>query len=250
MNYIFDYGATIDTPGNHWGKTIWHAYERAGVPICEDTFREAYVFAERYLGSHAVISPTDTFHTTLSQKLRLQLEHLGYFSEEHRDNFSEEHRDNISESEGNPFESAQLHQQLLDDLYSMTVRNISESRKVIKTLHEQGHVLGVVSNFYGNIEAVLEEFNLRQFFTAVVESATEGIRKPDPRLLALCMERMKAKPKETIVIGDHLTKDISPAKQLCCTAIWIKGEPWSDEHDKLSEVAPDRIISSLNELLD
>ena len=240
MNYIFDYGATIDTPGNHWGKTIWHAYERAGVPIFEDTFREAYVYAERYLGSHAVISPTDTFHTTLSQKLRLQLEHLGYFSEEHRDNISE----------GNLSESALLHQQLLDDLYSMTVRNISESRKVIKALHEQGHVLGVVSNFYGNIEAVLEEFNLRQFFTAVVESATEGIRKPDPRLLALCMERMKAKPEETIVIGDHLTKDILPAKKLGCKAIWIKGEPWSDEHDKLSEVAPDRIISRLNELLD
>ena len=236
MNYIFDYGATIDTPGNHWGKTIWHAYERAGVPICEDTFREAYVFAERYLGSHAVISPTDTFHTTLSVKLRLQLEHLEtiYFKK------------SIIEA----IDSQKLHQALLDDLYSTTLQNISESRKVLEHLHEQGHVLGVVSNFYGNIEAVLAEFNLRQFFTTVVESATEGIRKPDPRLLALCMERMKAKAQETIVIGDHLTKDIAPAKKLGCTAVWIKGEPWSDEHDKLLEVAPDRIISRLSELLD
>ncbi len=239
MNYIFDYGATIDTPGNHWGKTIWHAYERAGVPICEETFREAYVFAERYLGSHAVISPTDTFHTTLSLKLRLQLEHLGYFSE------GEEGKPSCGQSS-----SERLHRQLLDDLYSQTEDSIEESRKVLEHLHEQGHSLGLVSNFYGNIEAVLAEFNLRQFFSAVVESATVGIRKPDPRLLALCMERMKAKPQETIVIGDHLTKDIAPAKKLGCTAVWIKGEPWSDEHDKFKEVAPDRIISRLSELLD
>ncbi len=224
MNYIFDYGATIDTPGNHWGKTIWHAYERAGVPICEDTFRDAYVYAERYLGSHDVISTTDTFHTTLSVKLRLQLEHLGLY---------EDH----------------LHATLLDDLYSMTVSNIATSKAVLEKLKSEGNNLGVVSNFYGNIEAVLKEFSLLHLFTTVVESATEGIRKPDPRLLGLCMERMKAIPAETIVIGDHLSKDIQPAKTLGCTAVWIKGEPWSDEHDKLANITPDRIITTLPELL-
>lgn len=224
MYYIFDYGATIDTPGNHWGKTIWHAYERAGVPIFEDTFRDAYVYGERYLGSHDVISVTDTFRTTLSVKLKLQLEHLGLYNEE-------------------------LHAVLLNDLYSLTVKNVAESKKVLEELKSEGHVLGVVSNFYGNIDAVLKEFNLRELFTAVVESATEGIRKPDPRLLGLCIERMKAVPSETIVIGDHLSKDMKPAKILGCQAVWIKGEPWSDEHDKLVEIHPDFTISSLDSLL-
>lgn len=224
MNYIFDYGATIDTPGNHWGKTIWHAYERAGVPICEDRFRDAYVYAERYLGSHNVISVTDTFHTTLSVKLKLQLEHLGLFTEE-------------------------LHSALLDNLYSMTKKNVAASRIVLEKLKADGHILGVVSNFYGNIEAVLAEFGLRELFTAVVESATEGIRKPDPRLLGLCLERMNALPEDTIVVGDHLSKDIKPAKTLGCKAVWIKGEPWSDEHDKLSEIKPDCSITTLEELL-
>ena len=225
MNIIFDYGATIDTPGNHWGKTIWHAYERSGVPICEDTFRDAYVYAERYLGSHNVISVTDTFHTTLSVKLRLQLEHLELYTEK-------------------------LHSVLLDDLYSMTKMNVADSKVVLEKLKAAGHVLGVVSNFYGNIEAVLNEFGLRELFTAVVESATEGIRKPDPRLLGLCIERMNAIPTETIVVGDHLSKDIQPAKTLGCTAVWIKGEPWSDEHDKLSNITPDHTISKLSEILD
>lgn len=224
MNIILDYGATIDTPGNHWGKTIWHAYERADVPIFESQFREAYVFAERYLGAHKVIAATDTFHTTLSVKLRLQLEYLN-------------------------FETSDLHSRLLDDLYKMTVRNVAESKAVLTELKGRGYKLGVVSNFYGNIEAVLDEFKFRELFSVVVESATEGIRKPDPRLLGLCLERMNANPAETIVVGDHLTKDIQPAQTLGCKTVWIKGEPWSDEHDKLSVVTPDYTISNLRELL-
>ena len=49
--YIFDYGATLDTAGQHWGKVLWHAYERQNVPISESDFRDAYVYGERTLGS-------------------------------------------------------------------------------------------------------------------------------------------------------------------------------------------------------
>lgn len=236
MNIILDYGATIDTPGNHWGKTIWHAYERTGVPIFESQFREAYVFAERYLGANKVVAVTDTFHTTLSVKLRLQLEFL-----------SSQGQVTLKPSE--TFETSDLHSHLLDDLYSMTVRNVAESKEVLSELKGRGCKLGLVSNFYGNIEAVLEEFSLRELFSVVVESATEGIRKPDPRLLGLCLERMSAIPNETIVVGDHLTKDIQPAQTLGCKTVWIKGEPWSDEHDKLSAVTPDYTITNLREIL-
>lgn len=236
MNIILDYGATIDTPGNHWGKTIWHAYERAGVPIFESQFREAYVFAERYLGAHKVVAVTDTFHTTLSVKLRLQLEFLSSQGQ-------------VTFEPSETFETSDLHSRLLDDLYTMTVRNVAESREVLTELKGRGCKLGVVSNFYGNIEAVLDEFKLRELFSVVVESATEGIRKPDPRLLGLCLERMNANPAQTIVVGDHLTKDIQPAQTLGCKTVWIKGEPWSDEHDKLSDVTPDYTISNLCELL-
>ena len=225
MFYIFDYGATIDTPGNHWGKVIWHAYERVGVPVVEAVYREAYVYAERYLGSHQTILPTDGFRTTLSKKLRLQLDHLGLFSD-------------------------RLHTTLLDDLYSRTEANVAASKTVLQTLKQQGHSLALVSNFYGNLPAVLREFGLEELFSVVVESATEGIRKPDPRLLSLCMERLGAVAAETIVVGDHLTKDIQPAQSLGCHTVWIKGEPWSSEHDAASGVMPEHTVTSLQEILE
>ena len=37
---IFDYGGTLDTCGQHWGKKLWHAYERQHVPVTEQQFRE------------------------------------------------------------------------------------------------------------------------------------------------------------------------------------------------------------------
>ena len=74
--YIFDYGGTLDTGGNHWGKVIWHAYERQHVPVTEQQFREAYVYAERTLGKNPIIQPDFTFRQTLEKKLQLQLEFL------------------------------------------------------------------------------------------------------------------------------------------------------------------------------
>ena len=56
--YIFDYGGTLDTCGNHWGKVLWHAYERQQVPVSEEQFREAYVYAERTLGRNPIVLPT------------------------------------------------------------------------------------------------------------------------------------------------------------------------------------------------
>ena len=68
--YIFDYGGTLDTAGQHWGKVLWHAYERQQVPVDESHFREAYVYGERTLGSMPIIKHDYTFRKTLEIKLR------------------------------------------------------------------------------------------------------------------------------------------------------------------------------------
>ena len=49
---IFDYGATLDTNGNHWGQVIWHAYQFADVPVSENDYRAAYVHVERMLATN------------------------------------------------------------------------------------------------------------------------------------------------------------------------------------------------------
>ena len=53
---ILDFGGTIDTNGQHWGKMLWHSYQQEGMPVTEDAFREAYVHGERTLEKKSVDS--------------------------------------------------------------------------------------------------------------------------------------------------------------------------------------------------
>ena len=221
--YIFDYGGTLDTGGQHWGQVLWHAYERHRVPVTEAQFREAYVYAERTLGRNPIIRPDFTFRQTLETKLRLQLEYLGIRNEKFR-------------------------QTILDDLYERTKAMTAQSREVLLQLKELGLPMVLVSNFYGNMPVVLREFGFDGLFLAVVESSVVGIRKPDSRIFRLGVEALGLKPEEVTVVGDSLEKDIIPAREVGCQTVWLSGEGWSPA--SCSQGAADRVIRSLDELLE
>jgi putative hydrolase of the HAD superfamily len=172
---LFDYGATLDTFGQHWGMVIWHGYEHLGIPVTEAQYRDAYVYGERTLGSKDIIQPTDTFLTTLKVKIDLQFDFL-------RDSGAW-----LPE----PGERKAKHDALVEYLYSGLQRNMSHTRQILVQLRDRGIPMALVSNFYGNVETVLEEMQIRDFFCDVIESAQVGIRKPDPRLYALGVEALR-----------------------------------------------------------
>lgn len=225
--YIFDYGGTLDTGGNHWGKVIWHAYERVGVPVSEALFRDAYVHGERTLGRNPIIKPDFTFRQTLAQKLRLQLDFIEAASPE--------------------VSWAKHGEMLLNDLYTRTCEETSQSRSVLLQLREHFPMV-LVSNFYGNIATVLREFSLDGIFQHIVESAVVGIRKPDPRIFTLGVEALGLDPSEVVVVGDSIDKDIIPARQSGCHTVWFKGEGWTDA--PVDESQAERVINSLSELVE
>lgn len=228
--FIFDYGGTIDTAGRHWGKVLWHAYCRHEIPVTEEQFREAYVHAERTLGSQPIIKPDYTFYKTLETKLRIEMEYLmseGYW--------------NVSEDE-----YVRNHKDILEDLYEGVKQETSHSREVLTKINA-GHPMVLVSNFYGNISVVLKEFGLDKLFMQIIESAVVGIRKPDPRIFTLGVEALKLNSADVTVVGDSFYKDIVPAKKAGCKAIWFKGEGWTDE--KYDETIPDKVITDLSQLL-
>ena len=227
--YIFDYGGTLDTGGQHWGQVLWHAYERHRVPVSEAQFREAYVHAERTLGRNPIIRPDFTFRQTLETKLRLQLEFLGLKKEEYGQTI--------------------LDDLLADDLYARTVEQTARSLKVLQTLKDQGVPMVLVSNFYGNMPVVLHEFGFDGLFVKVVESAVVGIRKPDPRIFLLGVDALGLKPEEVTVVGDSLDKDIIPAHEAGCQTVWLRGEGWTPASHN-GDCPYCEIIDSLDELLE
>ncbi len=229
--YIFDYGATLDTAGQHWGRVLWHCYERRQVPVTEQQFRDAYVYGERTLGNNNIIQPDYTFRRTLEVKLRLEMERLmtsGAW------NATEE-------------EFRQKHQAVLEDAYAQVMRTTAHSREVLDVLRSRGHEMVLVSNFYGNVETVLQEFGFTEYFKSVVESAVVGIRKPDARIFQIGVERLGLRADEVMVVGDSFYKDIEPAIKAGCHTAWFKGEGWTDK--EYDETVPDRVITDLEQIL-
>ena len=224
--YIFDYGGTLDTGGQHWGKVIWHAYERQQVPVSEEAFRAAYVHAERTLGKNPIIKPDFTFKRTLQTKISIQLEYLAQLAK-------------LS-----PLDHLAP---LVDDLYARTCEETAHSRQVLLQL-KQHYPLVLVSNFYGNIATVLQEFKLDGIFDKIIESAVVGIRKPDPQIFTLGVEALGMQPNEVVVVGDSMDKDIIPAGKAGCHTVWFKGEGWTD--DPVDESPAGKVITDLTQILE
>lgn len=227
--YIFDYGGTIDTCGCHWGMKIWHAYEHLGFPVTEEQYREAYVYAERTLGKNPIIQPDFTFRRTLEEKIRLQFEHLQL--------------QGLVAATG--FSLANNCAKVVEVLYNDVVRTVAESKEVLLKLKES-YPLVLVSNFYGNIGVVLQEFGLDGIFNEIIESAVVKVRKPDPRIYQLGVEALQLPAENIVVVGDSYTKDIVPAHSIGCKTVWIKGESWTP--DEQEQGVADRVITSLKEL--
>lgn len=81
--------------------------------------------------------------------------------------------------------------------------------------------LGVVSNANGTVRRKLERVGLGRFFETVVDSAEEGMEKPDPRLFRIALERLGARPEESAYVGDIFKVDVVGARAAGLHAILI-----------------------------
>ena len=126
--------------------------------------------------------------------------------------------------------------------------NMEKTRKVLKELSEK-YKFVLVSNFYGNIHTVLKTYGIDQYFAEVVESSVVGVRKPDPKIWELGVERAGCKAEECVVVADNFNKDIAPAHSIGCRTIWLRGEGWQKAEEADMSI-PDAVVGDLAEVLD
>lgn len=192
---IFDFGGTLDSRGEHWYHVMRRAYEEEGASL----HRKAYIYGERNITPF--LSSTDTMLDLLRKKVMLQLSYSG--------------------TEASP-------ERIADRCYANARECISELRPVLTRLSGR-YPLAVVSNFYGNLDAVLRDYGIRDFFAGVVDSAVACVRKPDPAIFRLGLEITGTAPGRTLVIGDSIEKDILPAASLGCKTALVEGTPWDND---------------------
>lgn len=224
----FDFGGTLDSPFMHWMDVYLQVYtEELHLPLTAENFRASYVYAEQMMERLQLVKPFHTLLDTQRFKTRLQFDSLlerGILPD------TKENREEL-------FERAACAVTHFSSHY------VALSRKVLEVL-SQRYTLLLVSNYYGNLNQIITDLNIAIYFQSVTDSTLEGIRKPNPALWQLAIERAGLKPEEVVVIGDSTKNDILPAQLLGCQV--VKGCPsvLNQETDKDLDC-----ITTLNELI-
>ena len=217
---IFDYGGTLDTAGCHWGKMLWHAYERQQVPV--------------------------------TAKIRLEMEHLctqGAWDASEND-FKEKHEAVLDDLYGEVQRITAHSVEVLTELHKrypmLLVSNFyGNIACVLSEFGFDGLFLDIVESAVVGVRKPDPKI-----FTLGVEALNNHHLSPNthhPSSPQLGGARGAITPQETLVVGDSFYKDILPAQKAGCKTAWFKGEGWTDE--TFDETIPDLIINDLQELL-
>ena len=206
---IFDFGGTLDTGGEHWSHVISDGWKKAGVAADEALFREAYVYGEQELERTLHILPQHNLSDLLDIKIQLELQYLaqtGHFP---------------------PAMVEEKAKEIAAYCYSVAKEKISQTSKILAQLSEK-YPMVVVSNFYGNLETVLKDLDILKYFKKVIDSAKEGIRKPDSALFEKGIKALGFKAEEVLVVGDSYRHDIIPSQKLGCQTLLLEGKGWEE----------------------
>jgi putative hydrolase of the HAD superfamily len=111
----------------------------------------------------------------------------------------------------------------------------ARNRPVLKTLGKR-YRLGVVSNFYGNLEAVCQGAGLASLFAAIVDSHRVGAEKPEPAIFHAAFKKLGAKPETTVFIGDSLRRDREGARRTGMRFIWMVPQGVQATEDRAAEL--------------
>lgn len=247
---ILDYGATIDSNGKHWSEIIWDGYCQASLPLTKEQFREAYIYGERFLSMTPVVQPEFNFFELMQARIGIQLDYLlqqGVLTQS-----SLETTLKVLNDGDMPIieDMSDLTQHFSDFIagvcYDYARRCTLEALPIVEHFAEK-YEIALVSNFYGNLRSVIQDFGLQRCFRHVIDSTEVGVRKPDPAIFQIAIERLGIPEKDITVIGDSFNKDIRPAISLGCKAIWVKGTGW-DDADKKIDYEP--CVNSILQLYD
>jgi putative hydrolase of the HAD superfamily len=104
--------------------------------------------------------------------------------------------------------------------------------EAIRRIRQRGIVAAAVTNNWVSEEG--SAGSLRHLFDLVVESAIEGMRKPDPRIFTITCERLGIAPGEAVFLDD-IGSNLKTARSLGMTTIKV--------------VEPDAALAELERLL-
>ena len=226
---LFDFGGTLDFP-RHWLDRFLVHYRAAGIDIERPELDIAFSAATRTAYTCVTRLRNYSLCELVDFLLDLQFEHL--------------------QLQGMAVPSwsgaSELKQQIRERFVAESAEGLARSRLLLASLAPHLKI-GVVSNFYGNLDRVIAEADLAQMIAVTADSGLLGFHKPDSRIFLAPLAHLGVQPRETVMVGDSLRKDCAPARALGMKTIWLHyREP--NVRTATSSDSADFTIESLEEL--
>lgn len=127
----------------------------------------------------------------------------------------------------------------------------ADTISTLEALRSAGLRLAIVSNAAddADVQTLVDNAGIRTYFDFILSSAACGIRKPNPRIFEMALEKWGLKPEQAAVVGDTLGADILGARNAGLFSIWITrraDRPGNRAH--ADTIKPDAQIKTLSDL--
>jgi FMN phosphatase YigB (HAD superfamily) len=232
---LFDFGGTLDYP-RHWLDRLLTHYLVAGVILTRDELDRAFDAATQTAYRAAPALRQYGLAQLVFYLVGLQLENL-------RRNGTGRVKAAVDKAAVGG--SDELAKRISNAFLQEAVRGMAESRDVLASMRER-YKIGVVSNFYGNLDLVLAEAGLGEHVDMIADSSRLDIFKPDAGIYQAALTGLGVSPGEAAMVGDSLDKDCAPAKRLGLTTVWLRHREAAQVKDV--EGVADFTIAGLAEL--
>jgi len=81
--------------------------------------------------------------------------------------------------------------------------------------------LHIITNGFSEVQSLkLNNSNINHYFETITTSEEAGVKKPNAKIFELALAKAKAKPNESLMIGDSLEADVLGAESYGIKAIW------------------------------
>jgi HAD superfamily hydrolase (TIGR01549 family) len=211
---LFDFGGTLDGP-SHWLDRFLTQYRATGIEISRGELDPAFDHATKtgYAATRVIsrFGLTDLIRFLVGQ----QLEYL-------RASGPAPVREMIEKADGK--QRHKIVEQITAAFVRETKAGLAESKSLLASLKDRFR-LGVVSNFYGNLDAILGESGMEKLFAAVADSSKLKVFKPDPGIFRAALKSLRLDSTEAAMVGDSLDKDCAPARRLGLRTVWYNAHP-------------------------
>lgn len=181
---LFDYGGTLDADGTTWLERFRPLYKEAGLDVPPERFDRAFYDSDDNLDKRHALKGLN-----LTETVRLQVaDVVGVL--------------------------APGRQELVDRVTDRFVTDCRENFKRLTPALERlakRYRLGIVSNFYGNLDGILVGEGLRPLFSVVADSGVLGVTKPEAGIFLHAAKGVGAAPADCLMVGDSIKRDIAGA---------------------------------------